>query len=375
MSDRTERPAAPEGLEIRVEPSGHPMPADERRARTAAPGFGRVFTDHMVTVRWIRERGWHGARLSAYGPLALDPASVGLHYGQSIFEGFKAYRQPDGSVAAFRPDANARRFQASARRLCLPELPVGDFVAAVDALLRQDGDWVPDDPRQSLYLRPFLLATETVMTVRPADECLFVLIAFPAGDYFPRGPEPVSVWVTEQYVRAWPGGTGAAKCGANYAAGLLAQAEAAEHGCDQVVWLDAVERRWVEELGGMNLYFVTGAGADAHILTPRLTGSLLPGVTRDCLLTIAGDLGLPAEETRISIQNWEQGNRDGSITEVFACGTAAVVTPVGSVRTPDAAWTVGDGTPGPVTLRLREQLLRIQTGREPDTHGWLHGTA
>jgi branched-chain amino acid aminotransferase len=359
-------------IPLRVVPNERPVPAPERRRRMADPGFGRVFTDHMVTARWTRDGGWQNATLQPYGPLGLDPAAVGLHYGQSVFEGFKAYRQPDGGVAAFRPEANALRFQASSRRLCLPELPVDLFVDAVDALVRQDRDWVPDDPRQSLYVRPLLLATEPQLVVRPADEVLFVLIAFTAGDYFPRGVQPVTVWVTQEYVRASPGGTGAAKCGANYAVALLAQTEAAEHGCDQVVWLDAVERRWVEELGGMNLYFVRGRGADATVMTPALTGTLLPGVTRDSLLQLAAGLGLRVQEGRISVDEWRQGCADGSVTEVFACGTAAVVTPVASVRTVEGDWTVGDDSPGEVTMRLREQLIGIQTGRLPDEHGWLH---
>lgn len=356
---------------LRVLPNERPVPAQERARRMADPGFGRVFTDHMVTVRWTREQGWHDAVLQPYGPLGLDPAAVGLHYGQSVFEGFKAYRQPDGGVAAFRPEANALRFQASSRRLCLPELPVDLFVSAVDALVRQDRDWVPDDPRQSLYLRPLLLATEPQLVVRPADEVLFVLIAFTAGDYFPRGVAPVSVWVTRDYVRASPGGTGAAKCGANYAVALLAQSEAAAQGCDQVVWLDAVERRWVEELGGMNLYLVRGRGVEASLLTPPLTGTLLPGVTRDALLALAADLGLDAQERPVSVEEWRDGCLDGSISETFACGTAAVVTPVGSVRTADGGWTVGDGGPGEVTMLLRDRLIGIQTGRLPDPHGWL----
>jgi branched-chain amino acid aminotransferase len=367
-----ERPPA-----IRVLPSERPVPTQERARRMTQPGFGRVFTDHMVTARWTRDRGWQDATLQPYGPLALDPAAVGLHYGQSIFEGFKAYRQPDGGVAAFRPEANALRFQASSRRLCLPELPVQLFVDAVDALVRQDRDWVPDDPRQSLYLRPLMLATEPQLVVRPADEVLFVLIAFTAGDYFPRGVEPVSMWVSQEYVRASPGGTGAAKCGANYVGTLLAQTEAAAHGCDQVVWLDAVERRWVEELGGMNLYVVRGRGAGATVMTPALTGTLLPGVTRDSLLTLAAGLGLRTEQGRLSVDEWRRGcaadpDADGAITEVFACGTAAVVTPVASVVTADDGWAVGDGSPGEVTMRLREELVGIQTGRLPDPHHWLH---
>lgn len=359
-------------IAIELKPSSNPLPAAEREARLASPGFGRVFTDHMVTIRWTEGRGWHDAQLVPYGPLEIDPANMTLHYGQSIFEGLKAYRRADGSVATFRPTANAERFQSSARRLAMPELPVETFVAAVEALVQQDRDWVPTQPEQSLYLRPFMFATEVGLGVRPANEYLFMLIASPAGAYFSGGVKPVSVWLSEEYVRAAPGGTGAAKCAGNYAASLVAQAQAAEHGCDQVVWLDAVERRWIEEMGGMNLYFVYGEGEDARIVTPELSGSLLPGITRDSLLRLASDLGYRTAETRISVDDWKNGNADGSLTEVFACGTAAVITPVGSVKSTRADWTVGGGEPGPVTMRLREALLAVQTGQAPDTHGWMH---
>jgi len=344
----------------------------ERAAILASPGFGRVFTDHMVAISWDEESGWHDAELVPYGPLEIDPATNFIHYGQSIFEGLKAYRHSDGSIRTFRPSENARRFQRSAHRLAMPELPEQLFLASIEALVDVDRDWVPDDMEKSLYLRPFMFSTEVGLGVRPANEYLFLLIASPAGAYFPQGVKPVSVWLSKEYVRAAPGGTGEAKCAGNYAASLIAQAQAAREGCDQVVWLDAVERRWVEEMGGMNLCFVYGTGAEARLVTPALTGTLLPGVTRASLLSVAVDLGFRAEEGRINIDDWRAGNASGEITEVFACGTAAVVTPVGSVKSSDASWTVGDGEPGPITMALRDALLDIQTGRAPDTHGWMH---
>ncbi|MFC7220947.1 branched-chain amino acid aminotransferase [Streptomyces polyrhachis] len=357
---------------IELKPSSHPLADAEREAILANPGFGRYFTDHMVTIRWTEGRGWHDAQLQPYAPLSIDPANMTLHYGQAIFEGMKVFRQADGTLGTFRPEANAERFQRSARRLAMAELPTEMFMAAVEALVAQDEAWVPSGGEASLYLRPFMIATELGLGVRPANEYLFILIASPAGAYFPRGLKPVSVWLSEEYVRAAPGGTGEAKCAGNYAASLVAQAQAAAQGCDQVVWLDALERRWIEEMGGMNLYFVQGSGDDAVIVTPELTGTLLAGITRDSLLKIAADLGYRVEERRISKEEWEQGNADGTITEVFACGTAAVITPVGAVKSAGAEWTVGDGGTGPVTARLREALLAIQTGQAADEHGWMH---
>src|SRR6478752_2460901 len=367
----SENGTAESDLTIALKPTASPLEANERQSILQDPGFGRIFTDHMVTIRWIEGRGWHDAQLVPYGPIEMDPATNFIHYGQAIFEGLKAYRSPDGSIQTFRPEQNARRFQRSADRLAMPRLPEKLFLDSVDALVRQDAAWVPDHPEKSLYLRPFMFATEVGLGVRPANEYLYMLIASPAGAYFPQGVKPVSVWLSEEYVRAVPGGTGAAKTGGNYAASLVAQAEAAAQGCDQVVWLDAVERRWVEEMGGMNLYFVYGSGADARILTPSLTGSLLPGVTRDSLLTLARDLGYGAEEGRISVDDWREGNASGELTEVFACGTAAVITPVGQVRSARASWQVGDGEPGPVTIQLRKALLDLQTGRAADPHGWM----
>jgi len=347
------------------------MPQAERDAILADPGFGRHFTDNMVLIRWSEGTGWHDAELVPYGPIEMDPATNFIHYGQSIFEGLKAYRRVDGSIATFRPLENARRFQRSAARLAMPELPAELFVASIEALVQTDAAWVPDDIEKSLYLRPFMFSTEVGLGVRPANEYLFVIIASPAGAYFPRGVKPVSVWLSKEYVRAVPGGTGEAKCAGNYAASLVAQAQAADQGCDQVVWLDAVERRWVEEMGGMNLYFVHGSGPTARIVTPALTGSLLPGVTRDSLLQVARDLGYGAGEERISVEQWRDLNASGEITEVFACGTAAVITPVGVVKSSEDEWVVADGQTGPITAQLRKHLLQLQHGDLPDTHEWM----
>ncbi|MFI1465834.1 branched-chain amino acid aminotransferase [Streptomyces wuyuanensis] len=354
---------------IELKPSSTPLSDAEREAILANPGFGRHFTDHMVTVKWTEGRGWHDAQLTPYAPLSIDPANMTLHYAQEIFEGLKAYRRPDGSVATFRPDANARRFQLSARRLAMPELPVETFIEACDALVQQDKAWVPEHGGEaSLYLRPFMFANEVGLGVRPANEYLFIVIASPAGPYFPGGVKPVSVWLSENYVRAVPGGMGFAKTGGNYAASLLAQAEAAAKGCDQVVWLDALEHRTVEEMGGMNLYFVYGD----KIVTPELTGSLLAGITRDSLLSLARDLGYESAEGRITTDQWKRDTENGSLTEVFACGTAAVITPVGTVKSTGGEWTQSNGEPGKVTMELRKALLDIQTGKAEDKHGWMH---
>jgi len=354
-------------LQFAIEPN--PAPAsDERVAEVLqAPGFGRVFTDHMVIARWSRDEGWHDARLTAYGPLSLDPATHVFHYGQAIFEGFKAYHQPDGSVAAFRPRANGERFTRSARRMALPPLPVDDFMTAADLLVRQDARWVPTTPETSLYLRPLMMATEVGLGVRPSGDVTFLLIASPAAAYFAAGANRVSIWVSEDYTRAAPGGTGAAKCAGNYAASLIAQQEAIDNGCEQVLFLDAVERRWLEELGGMNVWV---AFDDGTIATPELTGSILEGVTRDTILTLVRDLGHEVEERRIDIDEVRKGIESGRVTEVFACGTAAVISSIGRL-----AWNGGEvALPArtPMATKVRDTLVGIQHGLLPDTHGWLH---
>ena len=356
-------------MTIALKLNSNPLPASERQARLADPGFGRYFTDHMVSIQWNAVNGWHNAELIPYGPLSLDPAAMVFHYGQEIFEGLKAYHQPDGGIALFRPDANAKRFKASARRLALPELPEELFIESIKVLVNQDHEWVPTQAGESLYLRPFLIADEVGLGVRPSNSARYLLIASPVGPFFKGGIKPVTVWISTEYVRAAPGGTGAAKCGGNYAASLVAQAQAAEKGCDQVVWLDAVERRWIEEMGGMNLYFVKGSGASATVMTPALTGTLLPGVTRDSLLAVAQDLGYKTEEGKLSVDDWREGVASGEITEVFACGTAAVITPVGAVKSAQGEWT--HPAANPVTMQLRETLLGIQSGALADKHGWM----
>ncbi len=356
---------------VELQPTDHPTAPAERAAILESPAFGSRFTDHMVTVRF--EKGdWGRPRLTAYGPLTFDPAASGLHYGQSIFEGFKAYRQPDGGVGLFRPQANALRLQSSARRLAMPECPVELTLACAEALVRQDRDWVPQAQGQSLYLRPLMIATESYLGVRAAREYLLLFIASPAGNYFSGGLRPVCVWLCEDYVRAVPGGTGAVKCAGNYAASLLAQEQAAREGCDQVVWLDALQHRDVEEMGGMNVFFVYRRGPETTLVTPRLTGSLLPGITRDSLLTLARDRGWKTEERTMTVQQWEQDARSGSMSEAFACGTAAVVTPIGRVKGPGKDFLMGDGQPGPLSISLRDELLQIQHGRAEDRHQWMH---
>jgi branched-chain amino acid aminotransferase len=355
-----------------VDRNPSPRSADERAAILAAPGFGTYFTDHMVRIDCVDGRWGEGAVLP-YGPLSLDPATSALHYGQEIFEGLKAYRQPDGAIATFRPDMNAARFARSAERLAMAQLPEELFIESLRALVEIDQDWVPNDPDESLYLRPLMIATDVGLGVnKPSSSYAYLLLASPAGSYFSSGIKPVKVWLSTEYTRAAPGGTGFAKCAGNYAAAFVAQAQATAKGCDQVVWLDAAEHRWVEEMGGMNMYFVYGSGPSARIVTPALTGTLLPGVTRDSLMTLAADLGYSAEEGKISTDEWREGNASGAITEVFACGTAAVITPIGAVDSEHGGWTVGDGQPGAVSMQLREHLMGIQTGREADKHNWMH---
>ncbi|KGM14396.1 branched-chain amino acid aminotransferase [Cellulomonas bogoriensis] len=351
----------------------HPNPdarSDEERERlVAAPAFGTVFTDHMARVTWTAGAGWADHRVVPYGPLSLDPAAAVLHYGQEVFEGLKAYRHADGSVWTFRPEANATRFAASAHRLALPQLPVEDFLTSIETLVAVDSAWVPGGDETSLYLRPFMFASETFLGVRPTREAEYVLIASPVGPYFPGGVKPVSIWVVRDFHRAGPGGTGYAKCGGNYAASLLPQQQAQAHGCDQVCFLDAATGTELEELGGMNVFVVA---ADGSVSTPALTGSILEGVTRDSVLTLLREAGREVTERGITLAEVRDGLVSGAVAEVFACGTAAVVTPIGRLASDDFDLPVGDGGTGPVTAAVRAQLTDIQYGRAQDHHGWMH---
>ncbi len=347
----------------------HPAPVDaaQRTQILANPGFGSNFSDHMVSIDWSEDKGWHNATVGPRQPIPLDPAAAVLHYAQEIFEGLKAYVQADGGIALFRPEANAARFNKSAERLAMPSLPEDTFVEAVRQLVEADRDWFPTVEGGSLYLRPFMIATEAFLGVRPAKQYKFLVIASPAGNYFKSGAPAVSIWVSD-YTRAAPGGTGAAKCGGNYAASLVPQAEALERGHDQVVFLDAAEHKWIEELGGMNLYF---AFNDGSLITPPLTGTILPGITRDSIMQLAREEGLDVREERYSLEQWRDDAQSGKLVECFACGTAAVVTPVGRVEGRQVDFTIGTGGPGQLTGKLKARLVAIQRGEAPDTHGWV----
>ena len=359
-------------LSFTIHQNPHPATDEEIAKVLEKPGFGNFFTDHMVTIDWSEDKGWHDAQVRPYEPISLEPACTVFHYGQAIFEGLKAYRHADGHVYTFRPEQNARRFQRSAQRLAMPELPEDVFIESLRQIVEIDKRWVPAaGGEESLYLRPFMISTQNSLGVHPANAYRYVLIASPAGAYFSGGVKPVSVWLCEDYVRAAPGGTGAAKFAGNYAGSLLAQSQAEEKGCDQVVWLDATERTYIEEMGGMNLMFVYSDGDKTSVVTPALSGSLLPGVTRDSLLQVARDLGYDTDERRISKDDWENDVKSGAMVESFACGTAAVITPVGEVKSAHGSFTVNNGEAGKVTMQLREHLTGIQHGDIDDTHGWM----
>jgi branched-chain amino acid aminotransferase len=353
-----------------VRPNPAPRSEAERTAILANPGFGVNFTDHMALATWTPEGGWRDREVGPYRSFELDPAAAVLHYAQEIFEGLKAYRHDNDSIWLFRPDQNAARFAKSAERLALPVLAAEDFLSSIETLVATDQAWVPGGGESCLYIRPFMFASEAFLGVRAAKHVTYCCIAGPAGAYFSGGVRPVNIWLTTQYFRAASaGGTGDAKTGGNYAASLLAQQEAAEHGCEQVLFADDAERSWLEELGGMNVFMIT---ADGEMITPELDGSILEGVTRDSLITLGGDRGLRAVQRRVAIGEVLDGISSGRITEIFACGTAAVITPIGTIKTADGDYRIGDGGSGTHTEELRQTLLDIQYGRVEDTHGWMH---
>lgn len=343
--------------------------SDAEVARILAdPGFGDYFTDHMAVAVWTKDVGWHDDEIKPYGPFLMDPATAVLHYAQEIFEGMKAYRHEDGSVWLFRPEANARRFQTSADRMMLPRLPEEDFVASVTKLVEVDHRWVPGAAGEmSLYLRPFMFASEVFLGVRAAHQVTYSVIASPVGPYFTGGVKPVDIWVTSEYARAGIGGTGNAKCGGNYAGSLIAQYQGYEHGCSQVLFIEASAKDRVEELGGMNVFLIT---ADGRLVTPALTGTILEGITRDSILAVAGDLGLVPEERRVTPDELFGGVSDGTFVEAFSCGTAAVITPIGAFKSTAGEYGLPDsGTP--TTIAIRNRILDVQYGRAEDTHDWM----
>lgn len=352
----------------KVLPHPSPLPDEQRAAAIAAPKFGTVFTDRMVRAQWTTSTGWINRRVEAYGALQLDPATAVLHYAQEVFEGLKAYRHGDGSIWSFRPEANGKRLAQSARRLALPELPLEDFMGSITALVRADQEWVPTAPDASLYIRPFMYASEHFIGVRPSTEVEYLVIASPAGPYFSGGVKPVSIWVEQNFHRSGPGGTGTAKCGGNYAASLLPQQAAADRDFDQVCFLDATTQTLIEELGGMNVFVVY---QDGRIVTPELSGTILEGITRSSIIQLLHDEGRTVEERQLPLATLQEDIASGAISEVFACGTAAVVTPIGRLAGDGFDFTISDGEPGAITMQIRDHLTDIQYGRAADPHGWM----
>lgn len=329
-------------------------------------GFGHIFTDHMFIMNYTEGQGWHDARIVPYGNISLDPSAMVFHYGQEMFEGLKAYRGADDTIYLFRPDMNAKRANASNERLCIPEIPEDMFVDAIKTLVDVDRDWVPSDDGTSLYIRPFVIATDEFLGVAPSKTYLFIVILSPSGAYYESGLAPVGIWIEDEYVRAVKGGMGFAKTGGNYAASLIAQVKAHDSGYSQVLWLDGVERKYIEEVGAMNIMFKI----NGKVVTPMLNGSILPGITRNSILHVCRSWGYEVEERRISVDELVAAAKDGSLEEVWGTGTAAVVSPVGKLRYMDDVMTIGNGGIGELTQKLYDELTGIQWGKREDPYGW-----
>ena len=350
-------------LNIRVEKTAAPK---AKPAPGTKLGFGHIFTDHMFVMNYTEGQGWHDARIVPYQNISLSPASMVFHYGQEMFEGLKAYRGEKGEAYLFRPDMNAKRANQSNDRLCIPRIPEEDFVQAIKELVALDKEWIPTDPGTSLYIRPFVIATDDFLGVAPSKTYLFIIILSPSGAYYESGLEPVGIWIEDEYVRAVRGGIGFAKTGGNYAASLIAQVKAHDDGFAQVLWLDGVERKYIEEVGSMNIAFKI----DGKIVTPALNGSILPGITRNSVLFLCRHWGYEVEERKVSVEELIEAQKTGKLEEVFGTGTAAVISPVGKLRYKDDVMTIGDGSIGEVTQKLYDTITGIQTGRIPDEFGW-----
>lgn len=350
-------------MEIRMEKTKNPK---AKPLKGEPLGFGKIFTDHMFIMDYAKGKGWHDARIVPFQDLEISPACMVFHYGQEMFEGLKAYKGANGGAYLFRPDMNAKRTNSSNQRLVIPLLPEEYFIEAVKAVVKTDRDWIPDEPGTSLYIRPFIIATDSFLGVAPSETYKFMIILSPSGAYYPSGLDPVGIWIEDEYVRAVKGGMGHIKAGGNYAASLIAQDKAHSEGFSQVLWLDGVERRYIEEVGAMNIFFKIAG----KVVTPMLCGSILPGITRDSAITLCKDWGIPVEEQRISVDELLRAQKNGTLEEVFGTGTAAVISPVGKLRFGDEVMTVNDGSIGELSQRLYDTITGIQTGELEDKFGW-----
>lgn len=352
-------------LDIKVTKTQAPKKKPEKGEKL---GFGKIFTDHMFMMNYTEGKGWYDPRIVPFQNLTMSPAAMVFHYGQEMFEGLKAYRGEDGKTYLFRPDMNAKRTNVTNERLCIPYLPEEDFVQAVSAVVKLDQDWIPEGKGTSLYIRPFIIATDEFLGVAPSENYLFVVILSPSGAYYESGLEPVGIWIEDEYVRAVRGGMGYTKTGGNYAASLKAQVKAHDAGYSQVLWLDGVERKYIEEVGAMNIFFKI----DGKVVTPMLNGSILPGITRDSVIHLCKEWGIPTEERKISIDEIDEAYKSGKLEEVFGTGTAAVISPVGKLRWKDEIMEINGGKIGELSQKIYDTVTGIQLGKLPDTHGWRH---
>ena len=350
-------------LDIKIEKTMNPKPIPGPENPLV---FGTIFTDYMYVMEYSTEKGWHDPAIMPYQPITLDPSAMVFHYGQEMFEGLKAYKTEDGRILLFRPDKNAERAVNSNRRLMIPEIPVEDFINGVKTLVELDQAWIPTKEGTSLYVRPFVIATDPFLGVRPSNTYKFIIILSPVGAYYPEGLNPVKIWIEDEYVRAVRGGIGEAKAGGNYVASMAAQVKAHEEGYSQVLWLDGVERKYIEEVGAMNIFFKI----NGKVVTPVLNGSILPGVTRNTCIELCKEWGLPVEERRISVDELEEAARTGALEEVWGTGTAAVISPVGHLRYVNDVFQIGDGGIGEISQKLYDTVTGIQLGKIQDTHGW-----
>lgn len=350
-------------LDIKIEKTMNPKPIPGPENPLV---FGTIFTDHMYVMEYSTEKGWHDPAIMPYQPITLDPSAMVFHYGQEMFEGLKAYKTEDGRILLFRPDKNAERAVNSNRRLMIPEIPVEDFINGVKTLVELDQAWIPTKEGTSLYVRPFVIATDPFLGVRPSNTYKFIIILSPVGAYYPEGLNPVKIWIEDEYVRAVRGGIGEAKAGGNYVASMAAQVKAHEEGYSQVLWLDGVERKYIEEVGAMNIFFKI----NGTVVTPVLNGSILPGVTRNTCIELCKEWGLPVEERRISVDELEEAARTGALEEVWGTGTAAVISPVGHLRYVNDVFQIGNGGIGEISQKLYDTVTGIQLGKIQDTHGW-----